>query len=92
MALCANQCWLYPVFLDQMSGAWTIRIYKLHLVSTSVHPQLVLNITLFSGRSQVFVRYVSDWMNLIWVNFPWTGKMVKMWHFFNFELCCDYTL
>ena len=28
--------------------------------------------------------------NHIWVNFPRTGKMVKMWHFFNFfELCCD---
>ena len=28
----------------------------------------------------------------IWVNFPRTGKMVKMWHFFILELCCDQTV
>ena len=29
-----------------------------------------------------------------WVRFPRTGKMVKMWHFFNFflKLCCDHTV
>ena len=30
----------------------------------------------------------------IWVNFPRTGKMVKLWHFLIFflELCCDQTV
>ena len=29
----------------------------------------------------------------IWVNFPRTGKMVKLWHFsFFLELCCDQTV
>ena len=30
---------------------------------------------------------------IIWVNFPRTGKIVKMWHFFIFlELCCYQTV
>ena len=46
-----------------------------------------------SSNTYNCINFTQKDMSYIWVNFPRTGKMVKMWHFLIFsDLCCDQTV
>ena len=56
--------------------------------SISVHPT---RRQIFAGNP--YSTFPNIWEWLIWANFPRTGKMVKMWHFFILlKLYCDQTV